>query len=108
MSKFLRVTDTRIINLDQVVDVEFTPARNVIDYEDDPNGKPYHVDAKLTVTLTSLKSEVHESEFHNDVYDGQFKGVASVSEIMTFHKEQAETIWRYICCEAGDALVSNL
>ena len=90
MSEMIFIPERNLfINLDQVISVEFEPEHDYVDDElaDMPGFEPrtVHVMDKLTLVTTALElGQV-------DGYDGEFKGVASVSKKITItgHKAMA-------------------
>lgn len=84
MATLIRITKTKIINLDQVTDFEYRPREP----ETVERGEKQ---ARLYIYLTSTEIETSSSD-----YEGSFQGVAATSRLITLHREEAERVWNLI------------
>ena len=82
----------RIINLDHVTDVKYSPARDYTyeDEDDDMRVKPAHDDAWMDLVMTSVEDKIISG------YDGEFQGVASVSREIRIYGKDAELLWDHL------------
>lgn len=90
---------TVMVNPDHIVKAEFTPpyAGGEPDEDKGPGFYTKPRKAKLALTLTSVKADVHEYDFN--VFHVT---AASMSEVVVLLGEIAEQTWRYLELQASN------
>jgi hypothetical protein len=82
------IRNNQAVNLNQVTDVQFTPATSGFDEEEQCD---YTDQAKLLLVMTSTESELDTN------YDGDVRGgICSVSRQMKFTGKDAEVVWEQL------------
>lgn len=74
----------RIVNLDHVVDVIYTP-----DNSFDDDGIRVSIPSKITLTTNAMQENMVTG------YDGEFRGVGQVSETISFDGRAADKAWEW-------------
>ena len=75
-----------IINVGQIIEAEFTPARSGVDED---SGKEFSITAKLQLRFTASESEPHTD------YNGDYTGFATHSPYgRVLRDDEAESVWR--------------
>lgn len=87
MPNLFKLTPRRLINLNHLVQVEYTPPESGID---DETGQPYQTRAQLTLTLSSV-DYMEISRF-----DGETVGGVSVSDQVILRDDDAERVWKML------------
>lgn len=83
----VKLDSETIINLNQIVDVDYTPEFDGMDEEE---GRHVHRKSKLVITLTSVHPEPYF------MFKDRVAGVASKSEQMILHGDKADRVWSYL------------
>lgn len=87
MPNLLKINPRRLINLNHLVQVEYTPPESGID---DETGQPYQTRAQLTLTLSSV-DYMEISRF-----DGETVGGVAVSDQVILRDDDAERVWKIL------------
>lgn len=78
------LVSNQVINSDQIVMAEYTPASSGID---DETGKPYSRRSRCEITLTSIHVETEVA------YEDHVIGTASESDSIMLHGVEADRFW---------------
>lgn len=83
---FILVQPNRMINLDQIVEIKYTPETSGFDEEENA---PYSRVSELEITLTSVRVEKITG------YDGDVQGAASESDTVWLRDKEADKVWAF-------------
>lgn len=91
--KLLRINDERIINLDHVLEARFYAANPAFRGEDHDEPKPTR--ARLIFTMAVVRAATGDDDADDQL------------EETWLHGTEAENVWAYLLCEAGDAGIAG-
>jgi hypothetical protein len=86
MTQLIQIDDLTLVNPDHITSINFTPEKAGFD---DESNRTYHRQATLTIGLTETVLETF------DRFDGEFLGVAAVTNRLTYYGQDAVNIWKY-------------